>query len=41
MTLEGTVHSWADREDAEDGAWAATGVTEVENNLKVSRTTFA
>lgn len=41
VTLEGTVHSWADREDAEDAAWAAPGVTEVENNLKVSRTTYA
>jgi osmotically-inducible protein OsmY len=41
VTLEGTVDSWADREEAEDAAWAASGVTEVNNNLKVSRSTYA
>lgn len=41
VTLEGTVDSWADREDAEDAAWAAPGVTEVNNNLKVSRSAYA
>lgn len=40
VTLEGTVDSWADREEAEDAAWSAPGVTEVDNHLKVSRTTF-
>lgn len=41
VTLEGTVHSWAEREDIEDAAWSAPGITEVENNLKVARTTLA
>jgi len=41
VTLEGTVESWAEREDVEDAAWSAPGITEVDNNLKVSRSTYA
>ena len=40
VTLEGTVDSWADREDAEDAVWSAPGIMDVTNNLKVSRTTY-
>jgi osmotically-inducible protein OsmY len=41
VTLEGTVGSWGEREDAEDAAWAAPGVTDVDNNLTVSSSTYA
>jgi len=34
-TLKGTVPSWADREDIEKAAWAAPGVTTVQNKLDV------
>ena len=35
VTLEGTVHSWAERNAVEDAAWSAPGVTEVEDRLVV------
>ncbi|HEX6915526.1 MAG TPA: BON domain-containing protein [Chitinophagaceae bacterium] len=33
--LKGTVRSFAERDDAEEAAWAAPGITVVENNLVV------
>jgi osmotically-inducible protein OsmY len=35
VVLRGPVRSWAEREDAEAAAWAAPGVTDVRNELKV------
>ena len=35
VTLRGSVHSWDEKEDAEEAAWAAPGVTKVENNVIV------
>jgi osmotically-inducible protein OsmY len=34
--LKGTVHSWSEREEAERTAWAAPGVTQVEDHIEVS-----
>lgn len=35
VTLRGSVHSWGERADAERAAWAAPGVTAVEDRLTV------
>jgi len=35
VRLEGTVHSWAERQAAQDAAWFAPGVTDVVNDLLV------
>ncbi|MEN8374046.1 MAG: BON domain-containing protein [Gemmatimonadota bacterium] len=37
ITLSGNVRSWAERDDAENAAWAAPGVTSVTNELMVRR----
>ncbi len=36
VTLHGTVHSWAERTAAEQAAWSAPGVTQVEDDLAVA-----
>jgi osmotically-inducible protein OsmY len=38
VTLNGTVRSWAEREEAEAAAWRATGVTWVINDVDVRTT---
>ncbi len=35
ITLEGTVYSWLEKEQAEEAAWSAPGVNEVDNKLVV------
>jgi osmotically-inducible protein OsmY len=36
VTLKGTVRSWAERRDAENAAWAAPGVMQVDDRLAIS-----
>lgn len=36
VILEGTVRSWAERQEAERAAWAAPGVTKVEDRIAIS-----
>jgi osmotically-inducible protein OsmY len=36
VILRGTVRSWAERQEAERAAWAAAGVTKVENRIIIS-----
>lgn len=35
VTLEGTVHSWSERQQAQRVAWSAPGVTDVHNRLLI------
>jgi osmotically-inducible protein OsmY len=36
VILRGTVKSWAERQEAERAAWAAPGVTRLENRIAIS-----
>lgn len=41
VTLSGKVRSWAEKNDAENVVWAASGVTKVENNLEIDNAVLA
>ena len=41
VTLRGKVRSWAERQEAEKIAWAAPGVTAVENKIEVDVSVYA
>jgi osmotically-inducible protein OsmY len=41
ITLHGSVRSWSEKEDAEEAAWAALGVSQVTNDLVVEEEEFA